>query len=75
MSHTLARVPPLYVVWNCTLIHRLQITVIILGTIVFAVYNATAKLNQWRHLALSSELTSSSVAIGQSPLYTGQSEA
>ena len=25
-------------------------------TVVFAVYNATAKLNQWRHLALSSEL-------------------
>ena len=25
-------------------------------TVVFAVYNATAKLNQWRHLALNSEL-------------------
>ena len=48
---------PLYMVWNCTLIHRLQVTVILVGrTVVFAVYNATAKLNQWRYLALNSEL-------------------
>ena len=32
-------------------------------TVVFAVYNATAKLNKWRHLALSSELPGANSSI------------
>ena len=42
-------------VQNTLYLEQLYYFILVSIVVVFAVYNAAAKLNQWRHLALSSE--------------------
>ena len=46
-----------------TLIGPVVLIILVSLVVVFAVYNAAAKLNQWCHLALSSELPGANSSI------------